>query len=59
MENKILEANREAWNEATGYHQKARKLKWGGGFSDPDFTVFDRDCDKFLIDKLRQFIGTI
>ncbi len=51
----LLDSNREAWNEAITYHQKARKDRLTEGFADPGFTTFDRDCDAVLLEKLSQF----
>lgn len=52
MDAPLTEANRLAWNEAMGYHQKARGAVLHEGFADPGFTVFDRDCDKMLIEEM-------
>ena len=49
----ITKANREAWNEAMYYHQKARKNSLQEGFKNPDFTTLNRDCDQILKDKLK------
>ena len=49
----IEEKNREAWNEALQYHQKARNNVLQKGFAENDFTVFNRDCDDVLIEKLK------
>ncbi len=48
----LFESNRTAWNEALEYHQKARGNSLQSGFSKPDFTTFERDCDAVLIKKL-------
>jgi len=48
----IAECNREAWNEAGIYHQKARGNFLVEGFLAPDFTTFNRDCDHILRAKL-------
>ncbi len=48
----ITETNREAWNEALNYHQKARNNSLQDGFKNPDFTTLNRDCDKILLPKL-------
>lgn len=48
----IAQSNREAWNEALIYHQKARKNYLTDGFMNPNFTALDRDCDDELISKL-------
>lgn len=53
MDNDILEKNREAWNEALLYHQKARKNWLYDGFKNPDFTTFQRDGDDVLIKKIK------
>ena len=49
MDNKLCEKNREAWNEALLYHQKARNNSLQEGFKNPNFTTFNRDCDDILI----------
>ena len=57
MENEISEKNREAWNEASVYHQKAREAKnysLQEGFKSPDFTTFKRDCDVVLLEKINE-----
>ena len=54
MKRELCEKNREAWNEATVYHQKARNKSLQEGFTNPHFTTFNRDCDGVLIEKLRQ-----
>ncbi len=48
----IFESNRTAWNEAMEYHRRARGEALRAGFKDPAYTVFDRDCDGVLFDKL-------
>lgn len=48
----IFESNRNAWNEALEYHQKARNSSLQIGFQNPDFTTLSRDCDYVLIEKL-------
>ena len=48
----ITENNREAWNQALGYHQKARNNSLQIGFANPNFTTLNRDCDDVLIDKI-------
>lgn len=50
----ITESNREAWNEALIYHKKARKDALYEGFKNPDFTTFNRDCDKKIVEKLNE-----
>ena len=50
----ISESNREAWNEALKYHQKARNNSLQNGFANPDFTTLDRDCDDVLISELEK-----
>jgi SAM-dependent methyltransferase len=54
MNKEMCEKNREAWNEATVYHQKARKESLHEGLKNPDFTTFNRDCDEILIEKLNE-----
>jgi SAM-dependent methyltransferase len=54
MKRELCEKNREAWNEALGYHQKARNNALHEGFKSPNFTTFDRDCDEILIEKLSE-----
>lgn len=54
MDNNIFEKNREAWNEALVYHQKARNNSLHDGFKDPNFTTLDRDCDDILIKKINE-----
>ena len=49
----ITESNREAWNEALSYHQRARNNSLQVGFKNSAFTTLDRDCDKVLIEKIR------
>ena len=49
MKKEFTEKNREAWNEALLYHQKARKNWLYDGFKNPDFTTFNRDGDDILI----------
>ena len=53
-EENIFERNRAAWNEASGYHQKARNGSLAERFKDPAFTTFNRACDQNLNEKLRQ-----
>ena len=52
----ITQSNRKAWNQATDYHQKARRNALYEGFKDPNFTTLNRDCDDVLHAKL-QSIG--
>jgi SAM-dependent methyltransferase len=54
MNKEISEINREAWNEALIYHQKARNNALYEGFKNPNFSAFDRDCDDILIEKLNE-----
>jgi hypothetical protein len=54
MDNKITEKNREAWNEALGYHQKARNNSLQEGFKDPDFTTFNRARDDVLVKNINE-----
>ena len=58
MNKEICEKNREAWNEATIYHQKARNKLLQEGFKKSSFTTFDRDCDSILIEKLNEIDST-
>jgi SAM-dependent methyltransferase len=51
--NDPFESNRAAWNEAMGYHREARGCVLLAGFEDPAYSVFDRDCDGVLLEKLR------
>ncbi len=48
----IFESNREAWNEAMQYHQRARANTLHESFKDNAYSTFDRDCDNVLLDKL-------
>jgi SAM-dependent methyltransferase len=50
----ITESNRNAWNEALEYHQKARGDYLSNGFLSHDFTTFNRDCDNILIKKIKE-----
>jgi len=54
MNDEILEKNREAWNEALGYHQKARNNSLQEGFKDPNFSTFNRECDAILVKKINE-----
>jgi SAM-dependent methyltransferase len=54
MNREISEKNREAWNEATVYHQKARNKSLHEGFKNQNFSAFNRDCDDILIEKLNE-----
>lgn len=54
MEQDIYDKNREAWNEASKHHQKARNKSLQEGFKHNDFSTFDRDCDEILIKKLNE-----
>ena len=54
MKKETCEKNREAWNEATEYHQKARNKSLHEEFRNPRFSTFDRDCDDILIEKLNK-----
>ena len=49
----ITESNREAWNQALIYHQKARNNSLQAGFANPGFTTLNRDCDDVLIEKIK------
>jgi 2-polyprenyl-3-methyl-5-hydroxy-6-metoxy-1,4-benzoquinol methylase len=52
MNDDFSEKNREAWNEALVFHQRARNNSLQEGFKDPNFTTFNRDCDDILVKKL-------
>jgi SAM-dependent methyltransferase len=54
LNNEILEKNREAWNEALGYHQKARINSLQKGFRYPAFSTFNRECDANLVKKINE-----
>ena len=54
MNKELTEKNREAWNEALLYHQKARKNCLYDGFKDPNFTTFQRDGDDILIENFEK-----
>lgn len=54
MNREICEKNREAWNEAMVYQQKARNNFLQKGFENSNFTTLDRDCDEILIGKLNE-----
>jgi SAM-dependent methyltransferase len=54
MNDDIFEKNREAWNEALVFHQRARNNSLQEGFKDPNFTTFNRDCDDILVKKLNE-----
>jgi SAM-dependent methyltransferase len=54
MNREICEKNREAWNEASVYHQKARNKFLHEGFKNPNFTAFNREDDDILIEKLNE-----
>jgi len=54
VDNNIFEKNREAWNEASLYHQKARKNWLYDGFKNPDFTTFNRDGDDVVIKNIKE-----
>jgi 2-polyprenyl-3-methyl-5-hydroxy-6-metoxy-1,4-benzoquinol methylase len=49
----IFEYNRAAWNQASKYHQKARKNSLLKGFENPEFTTFTSDYDDIVINKLK------
>lgn len=50
-----LKSNKEAWNEAFGYHKKARKNSLQAQFKDKNFTTFeDSEIDRNLIKKIRE-----
>jgi Methylase involved in ubiquinone/menaquinone biosynthesis len=48
----IFESNRNAWNQALEYHQKAKKDYYKIGFENPDFTTFNSEYDKIVLEKL-------
>jgi len=48
----IMESNRDAWNQALIYHQRARNNSLQIGFANHEFTTLDRDCDNVLIEKI-------
>jgi SAM-dependent methyltransferase len=54
MNKDVFEKNREAWNEAILYHQKARGNSLQNGFKDVNFTTLDRDCDNVLIENIEK-----
>ncbi|MCL2115722.1 MAG: class I SAM-dependent methyltransferase [Methanobrevibacter sp.] len=49
----VSESNRDAWNQALKYHQKARNNSLQIGFKNPKFTTLNRDCDEILINKIK------
>jgi len=53
MNREIYERNREAWNEAMVYHQKARSELLREGFKKPNFTTFTWKGDEILIEKFK------
>lgn len=54
MNNKnVFEGNRAAWNQASKYHQKARKNSLLKGFENRDFTTFNSDYDNVVVNKLK------
>lgn len=54
MNNDVFEKNRQAWNEALVYHQKARNNYLQEGFKNSDFTTFNRERDTPLVKKLNE-----
>ena len=50
----FFESNRAAWNQAAAYHQKAQGQALRDHFQDPSFTVFRRERDAALNERLRQ-----
>ncbi len=50
----VTKQNRDAWNEAVSYHQKARNYALQNGFRKSEFTTFNRDCDRYLLPKLQK-----
>jgi SAM-dependent methyltransferase len=53
MNKEFIEKNREAWNEALLYHQKARKNWLYDGFKNNDFSTFNRTGDDILIENIK------
>ena len=51
---KIIEINRQAWNEATQHHQRARGYELFNGFSNSNFSTLERDGDENLIAEIRK-----
>ena len=49
----IFERNRAAWNQASEYHQKARKNALLKGFEDSDFTTFNTEYDAVVVQQLK------
>ena len=50
----IIEANKQAWNEAVEYHKRARKNSLHEQFKDTSFTTFNNSqADKNLIEKIK------
>ena len=54
MNRDIYEKNREAWNEAMVYHQKARSAFLREGFKNQNFTTFTWEGDEILIEKFKE-----
>lgn len=54
MDKQIYRKNREAWNEASIYHQKARNNSLHEGFKTPEFTTLNRECDDVLIKNVNE-----
>jgi SAM-dependent methyltransferase len=54
MNKETYEKNREAWNEAMTYHQKARGKYLREGFENQNFTTFTWEGDEILIEKFKE-----
>ena len=52
----IFEGNRAAWNQASEYHQRARKDSLLKDFENPDFTIFSSDYDEVVFNKFKHII---
>lgn len=56
MDEKILNCNKEAWNEATHYHQVARKNALHEKFEDPNFVTYEDNYeDNRIVDIIKSF----
>ena len=54
MDKKIIESNRNAWNQAFGYHKKARNNSPQRNFADPEFTTFNKSPgDQIVLGKIK------
>ena len=56
MDDKIILSNKEAWNEATHYHQVARKNALHEKFEDPDFVTYE---DNYTDNKIVEIIKNL